>query len=354
MRVDFFLMNRKIYTFERYALNCLERAFKAMGVETNHFVIEEGRIIDYLHYIEDSPPDWTFSASDLFVQKQSLCDLTKLPHFFWENQSLSNALYHLKSPYGHLGFGDRSTMFERLVFLPSAFDENFTWQEKTRDFDIVIFDDLTDTEELDKNWKEIFDEKTAVRLKQIVQKCLENPKRTPLEILIEDVFEGPTNYYLFFVEEYLKAIRIRAMIESIEGRRVDVFGNHIGNNWLVRLKNPEVYLHTPLPYTEHFEVLKRAKVLLRDQLLTANGSDEWLFAGLSLGCFVLTNGSPYLKESFEGHLLCYDTFDEMNELLNGFLEHPQKRKANIENLQKYLKNHTFAERAKSLLTYMKR
>lgn len=356
MKVDFFLLNRKIYTFERYAISNLRRAFKDRGIETELFIIEDGTLIDYLHNIEKKPPNWTFSASNLFVHKQALCDVTKLPHFCWEHESLSNTLYHLKSPYGHLGFVDRNVPFERLVFLPHAYDHSFACEiEKNRDFDIVIFDELVDTEELDKNWKEIFDEKTGQKLKVVLQKCIENPKRAPLAILIENVFEGPTNYFLFFIEEYLKARRIRAMIESIPNRRVDVFGDHIGNNWLVRLKNPNVYLHTPLPYTEHFEVLKRSKVLLRDQLQTSNGSDEWLFAAFALGCAVLTNGSPYLHESFEGKLFCYKTenWAEMNEMLNELLDHPQKRKQRIEEVQKYLKDHTFETRAQFLLNYMK-
>jgi hypothetical protein len=142
------------------------------------------------------------------------------------------------------------------------------------------------------------------------------------------------------VEEYLKAARSRHLIECVRGRRVDVFGEHVGNNWLRRLKNVDnVYLHSSLPYTEHFEVLKETKTLLRQQVTVKDGSDEWLFAALALGCEVVTNGSPYLREVLD--MPFYSTEEERQTLLE-----------NYPTCAPDLTLHTFEARAGNLLAYL--
>lgn len=344
MRVDFFLANKKIYTFERYATEELRNIFRGLGIKTRLIVIEEDPIMQYVRGVKEDPPTWTFSFSDLFLQKTPLCSLTGVPHFVWETTSLSHSLHTLDSPLGHLGYMDASIKGERLTFLPHGFASCFleeNREEKT--FDVTIFNDLVDTEDLERTWKELFDAKTVCFLHEVVAHCLKYPLQHPLKTIYyrmkEGKIEGPANYFLFLVEEYLKASRSRALIESVEGKRVDVFGEHVGNNWLRRLKNAKnVYLHSSLPYTEYFEVLKRSKVLLRHQILAQEGSDEWVFPALAFGCQVVTNGSLYLKEVL--NLPFYNTFEEIQERLLRPVENDGDLSA-----------HTFEKRAMSLLEY---
>ena len=54
----------------------------------------------------------------------------------------------------------------------------------------------------------------------------------------------------------------RAFVESFDSR-IDIFGNHKGKNWLVRLKNREhVYLHMPLPFTEQLRALSMSRFVI--------------------------------------------------------------------------------------------
>ncbi len=46
-------------------------------------------------------------------------------------------------------------------------------------------------------------------------------------------------------------------LPDTEGRRLDIFGEHAGNNWLKKLKG--VYLHQNLPYSEKLALVGRAR-----------------------------------------------------------------------------------------------
>lgn len=101
-------------------------------------------------------------------------------------------------------------------------------------------------------------------------------KREPLKrifnvILFEDLVEGKEK-----------------LIESFQ-TKVDVFGQHKGNNWLVRLKNREhVYLHMPLPYVEKLRALQMS------YLAVIETEDPLYLPSIACGCLpVLANEVEY-------------------------------------------------------------
>lgn len=361
-RVDNIVSAEIPYSVDRYFSRNLRRAFLNIGVECNEIVIARGNLLDYIHSLDGNPPDWTCSFGPLTLSGQPFCDLTGLPHFCWQTKHLLQALHCLKSPNGFVGFFDRhhekvfrKEKHDRFHFLPFGVDTALAQvprEEKT--YDIVLFDDLKCTSELENTWKVLFTNEILEKMYVIRDFCLEDPLKTPIEAIFEASFEidAVTPYLIYCLEEYLKAIRIRGLIESIEGRRVDVFGEHSGNNWLKRLKNGHnVHLHSSLPYPEHFEVLKRSKLLLRDQF-HQDCSDEWAFGACLTGCMVISNPTPYLDEAFEGKMPFF-AFTEVQSAIDDYLEFPKKREGLLEELKEQVLNqHSFEVRAAQLLKIM--
>jgi len=57
----------------------------------------------------------------------------------------------------------------------------------------------------------------------------------------------------------------RQFVESFQSR-IDIFGDHKGKDWLVRLKNREqVYLHMPLPFAEQLRALSMSRFVVMEK-----------------------------------------------------------------------------------------
>lgn len=304
MKIDFILLKKMGYSLETYLCKKMAVAFEKKGIATRIICLEKGNKREYL---EEDPPDWTFSFGFCFDSPQ--------PHFIWETGNVSESLHHLKNPNVHIGTPDfasceqlRAWGQDRVVFMPYAVDPGLL-NEKCADriYDVVLFEHLKCPEEIVKTWHEFFPEHIITLLHKIVEKRPQNPLTTLGFHMaeIKSTFAMPT--LLCAIEEYLQAERLLQMIAKLPKRRIDIFGEHIGNNWLQRLKNKNIHLHSRLPYIDHFEVLKRSCMLL------SSGSDEWTLPAILLGCL--------------------------------------PAKASLEK-EAILKHHTFEKRAENLLEYL--
>lgn len=110
--------------------------------------------------------------------------------------------------------------------------------------------------------------------------------------------------------------------------RLDIFGEHQGNNWLKRLP-PTVSLHIGLPYTEHFSVLARAKLLIVDP-----EDIHWKMAAVAVGCL------PLMADE-----------EDLQDRIATFLLDPQKRKIYLEHY--YPQLHSWERQIEHLLEHLK-
>lgn len=366
MSIDCLLRERKGYTFEHYAASQLA---KILDHSFRIICLSDGILQDYLLHLQKTPPNWTMAFTDLFFQEKPFCDIVRVPHFFWVEDSLSSAVHYLQSKFATIGLSDRAYCKRlakpNLCFLPHGVDLSLVNERyEQRPFDAVLFADLVDTDCTVESWQTLFSKKVVTLLKRSVELCSKNRHWLPIEGVIEGLKEieippdeVSLNDLLYGVETYLKANRIYELISSIEGVRLDVFGEHVGNNWLRRLKNSEwIYLHAELPYTEHFEVLKLSKVVLFDALDSSDHLEKWFLAALATGCLPITNETSYLKELLgDNELLFYPSKDwkAMMQKIRLFLDRPKQRRALIDQLQEeLLPNHSWEKRAGELLTYL--
>ncbi|MFZ0565470.1 MAG: glycosyltransferase [Chlamydiales bacterium] len=366
MRIDCLLQERKGYTFECYAA---AQFAKVLGSCFQTIYLGDGVLQDYLLHLQKTPPDWTIAFTDLLLQDKPLCDIIQIPHFFWVEGSLSTAVHYLPSKYARVGVSDlaycKRLAQPNLCFMPHAVDLALANERyEKRPFEVVLFADLVDTDCMIESWETLFSKEIVALMRRCCDRCLRNREFLPIEGIARELEESrimpnevSLNDLLYGVESYLKARRISELIGSFEGVRLDVFGEHVGNNWLKRLKNSEwIYLHAKLPFTEHFEVLKLSKMVLLDVLDATDSLEKWFLPALAAGCFPLINETPYLKELLgENQALFYPSRDwkKMMEKVHYFLSHPSSRQALIDRLQEeLLPDHSWEKRAKQWLTYI--
>jgi hypothetical protein len=359
-RVDLLLPTLNLFSFERYMKKELSKAFAIHGIATKSVVFDQREALDYFSNLSDDPPLFTLSFSETLSLKHP-----EIPHFYWEYRSVAESLHLLKSPLNSLGCCCRNTVLackkyglKPTFLLPAAPLPSLSISE--RPYDVVLFDDLVDPDCLEKTWEELYPPEFTDILRSVVQKCLETPSQHPLEVILSlNLEQANLNDLLYLTEEYLKAKRIHALLQTFKSAHIHVFGEHIGNNWYARLKNSnEISLHSTLPYAQpyndYFEILKMSKILIRDPLPYSDGCDEWIFPAISHGCLPLTLKAPYLEEELGDHIPLAQNEEELQKNVYTLLEDPSKRMIHLQSAQKnVLKNHTFEKRVSQLLEIMK-
>jgi hypothetical protein len=165
----------------------------------------------------------------------------------------------------------------------------------------ALFANLVDYEDLYATWKEHFAPLHIEALFDALSLYRKNPQRLPIEILLCTLHQRTRSSQvcladlLYALEEAIEAEATYTLVSSLKVPRIDLFGEHVGNNWLRRLPSPEcVHLHSSLPFVEHYRVLAQSKVLLCDGVHTPDGAPPWLLPALALDCLVVTPSTPYL------------------------------------------------------------
>ena len=312
MRVDLLLADRRCYTYEAYAARHVSRCFERASIAHRVIYLSDGALQAYLFHVQSSPPNWTLSFVNLIPHHTPLCDVIGIPHFFWLAESFSYAIHLLNSAYCKVGVSNQS-LCQRLgsnnvVFLPSGVEEQTEREKKV--FEVVLFTDLLDLSFLEKTWGELFPSKAIALIKRAIQ--------------LGDPIEAMP--YFYYVEQYLNAQKTLQSVRAFKEVQLDIFGEHAGNNWLVRLPR-SINLHTPLPFTEHFEVLKTSKIALLDP------TSIWYLPAIAAGCLPL---SP----------------DE--EKVKYYLAHPAEREKCLEELKVNLSERGWNQQTKHLVDLMKR
>lgn len=358
MDIDILLKERKNYSFESCAAQKVRAIFERMGISSNIFCLSDGILGDYLMKARSHPPDWTLSFSDLLPQQKPFCDIVQVPHFFWVEDSFAPAAHYLNSKYAKIGVRDRSlhSFQPNVHFLPYGVETTCCDKESPL-FDVVYFADLADREVKERTWRELFSDQAVELIKTASSSCRQNRSLNPFISIVslikdpEQLSQISMHDLIYGVEEYLKAERAYQLISSFEGIRLDVFGEHVGKNWFVRLKNSEwIYLHGPLPFSEHSEVLKRSRIVIFDHFESKEECDPWFLEALAAGCLPLTNKTPYLEELVSDSPIFYKDPQELLRKIEFYLKFPEKREELVHTLaETILRNHSWEKRTQELI-----
>ncbi|HEY0196825.1 MAG TPA: glycosyltransferase, partial [Methanobacterium sp.] len=75
---------------------------------------------------------------------------------------------------------------------------------------------------------------------------------------------------------------------------------------------------------------------------------------LACGTLVITNGAIGAEETFQGKLPIWTSAEELNDLIEFYLDHEDARMEKIKELQEFvLANHTYSQRADYLKRILK-
>ena len=79
-----------------------------------------------------------------------------------------------------------------------------------------------------------------------------------------------------------------------------------------------------------------------------------LFDALACGTFVISDKIPSADTLFEGSIVTYDGVEDLNDKINYYMSHDEKRTKLAEKGREIvLKNHTFDDRVKKILSCLK-
>ncbi|MCH9626339.1 MAG: hypothetical protein S4CHLAM123_15360 [Chlamydiales bacterium] len=283
MRIDLILNSSKSYDFEGYASNRVVSALEELGVSYRQINIERDDFGNYIESFDKDSSDALLSFSSLNYHIALYCKLLQIPYFFWLEHSLRSGVEYLEAESIKLGVVDQK-LCEKLnrsqvVHLPYGISENLC--KSTKCLDVVSFSSLIDTQCLVSIWKQVLEPEKIRRVEKAIQ------EQDPL--LAGNLYE--------YAEVYLQAQYSYQKIIACTGFQLDVFGKHMGSNWLQRLPNREcVRLHGELPFTEYLEVLKNSRVLL------AEDSSRFHWQAVKVGCLPVDCADKalyYLKNPIE-------------------------------------------------------
>jgi hypothetical protein len=311
MRVDLILSDRKCYSYEAYAAERVVRYFIGAKIPHQLIYLSDGILVDYMNYIKTEPPSWTLSFSYLTPYQKPFCDVLNLPQFLWvSDMNIPLALHFIGSSFGRVGLRNwqlcQKLAAPNFFFLPQGVDS--AKKVSSRQFDVVLFENLVSLNFLEQTWKEIFSEQAIEQIKRAI--CLGEP----LEV----------KPYYFYVESYLNAQKVSVIVEKFKKVSTHIFGEHAGNNWLKFLPIT-THLHAPLPYIEHFEVLKMSKIAIIEP------TSEWYLPALAAGCL------PLPPDEEQAHY---------------YLSHSKEREALIEEIKHKIEIPTWEQQTEQLFKVM--
>lgn len=123
-----------------------------------------------------------------------------------------------------------------------------------------------------------------------------------------------------------------------------------GKNWEAfdKFKN---YYHGFLNYSNLPEVYASTKIVIDDVNRGAKSFgavNSRVYDALATGALVITNGAVGAEETFNGQLPVWRSKEELNSLLEFYLNHEDARKEKVRQLQDFvLKNHVYENRART-------
>lgn len=322
MRIDLLLESRSSLTYEHHAAQHIVKEFEKRQIPYKKIMLSDGILQDYMQYVRDHPPHQMVSFTALLPFEPPFCDVVHVPQLMWAQNSLSEAAHFLVSKFGTIGLPSPTTL-PQTVYLPHGV-KRLTPQAPL--FDVVFFSPLVDLACLRERWNEFFPKEVITLIEKGIQQRLADVSAFPL--LQERNHSFSLCHAFEAIEEYIRAERAQHVIFSCEQYTLDVFGEHIGNNWYRRLPNPTcVHLHAPLPFTAYFEVLSQSKIVILDPL-----DSSWTLHAAAAGCLPLRAD----KEELQQHIAL-------------LLADSKKREKELESYQEHIEAHSWDNQVSRLI-----
>jgi hypothetical protein len=350
----------------------LKKAFDMLGFVTRKLSMHEENAYESLQNLIKDPPRLIISFSYVAIKDDIrdvfLASLLNTWHLTYWLDSPFHVMSLFNDPLNVVSLVDFADseglrkMGKNTFFLPHAVEKNERFSIECKSFDFVMTASYLDFEERKASWISKFGKSTYKKLLLAIDLYKSKPLTPFIHILNEafnGVFDWPFKDVFFEFEYYIKGLDRYECIIALDDFSVDLFGqSSFGSSWKEKLKHFEhVKIHPPLNYTKSLEVQRKAKVVINSSPQFPFGSHERVFNALSVGSIALTSPSVFFQNEFQNDAGIFYFSKENKELMHNdmkiMLSSSKKYQEAVEKgFDTVMKNHTFLNRAKSIVQCM--
>jgi spore maturation protein CgeB len=376
-RIDLFMPPRSQYQVLHHFTKSLATALSRAGVKCRILEAQREQPQAFIDTILEDLPECTLSFNGLLPDADGrfFCELINVPHLGCTVDGAQGFVTLTQSPLSIITAADRFACdfyrglnFNNVFFMPHAVEKDIIqpFSAEERNYDVLMLATFIDFAEIANTWKQQYGEPFQKTLEeaaeavlsangmsyvQALTKALDRYVRTPNAI---DIRKIDILFLLDQFEDFILGKHRFELIKAIKDAKVHIFGTG-SNRWKQFLgKSSNAITHEPVSYEQALNLMRHSKIILNSCPSIAAGGHERIFAGFACGAAVLSDENIYLRENFKHgeDILFYHhgKKDEVNNLINEYLEDSSKRQALIAKGQEVVKNgHTWDHRAATIL-----
>lgn len=377
------LANYNLYESKRHFAQGLIAAFEKKGIETKVIDVQENLLnAQGIASLVAFDPQFTCSFNTFMPTRdnQYLWDIIKIPHLYIHLDPALYASHLTQSPYIAISCVDRFDCaaleggdFRRTFFLPHAVENGISYAEgKERTFDCVFLGSCYDYESLKTIWKGDLTAEQVTVLDEAVEIVLSDNKTPIADALVaawEHASLDPRKVDFItlykYIDYYSRGKDRVDLLRSFKDTKVHVFGEVAPdipsckkgwNHYLGNQKN--IIIHPPVNFTEGIEIIKNSKVVLNSMPFFKNGSHERILYALGCGALPVTSDNLWVQEQFSvgNEVIAYQnrSLEGVEGQVKAILKDEPRRLSGVTaGKKKVLKNHTWDNRADTILNFLK-
>lgn len=367
------LVNYNLYESKRHFTQKLAEAMERKGLQTQIIDVNEGPLrVEAVRQIQQFAPDFTCSFNTLLPlsEEKYLWDFLATPHLSMLVDPLLYAMDLTKSPYSMLSVVDRNDLresmmpqFLNLFFMPHAVEQDLSFEEGDRPYEVVFLGSCYDYESLRASWQQ----RNPEALNRVLDDAIDlvfSDNRCSLANALAQAWGrsglDPTGIdfvsLFYYLDNYTRGRDRVELIRSIKNVPLHVFGELSTDNavgflgWQPYLaSNKNVTIHPSVPFAEGLEIQKKAKICLNSMPFFRDGTHERVFTALACGAVPVTSESVYLRETFkEGEDVLYyqsNDWSRVEPAILALLKDEPRRRQMAENGRKKVRGaHTWDHR----------
>lgn len=374
------ITNYNLYESKRHFTLKLSDALNRRGIETRIIDAQESVLnSNTINAIKKFNPDLTLSFNTLLPisEDRFLWDFLETPHLAVLVDPALYSMNLLRSPYTILSSIDRSDVrqlkteaFSNVFFWPHAVEKTLTFDPKMeRPFDVVFLGSCYDYESLRASWRQRNPESINKVLDDAIDLFFSDKRATLASTLVSawnrsgmDPAGVDFTALFYYLDNYTRGKDRVDLIRSIKDAHVHVYGDLSNDNavgilgWSQYLaKQPNVTVHTSVPFAEALNVVRRSKICLNSAPFFKDGSHERVLVSLACGAVPVTNENLYFEEFFkDGQEVIFYALNKkeaVNDRINALLQNESQRQTMAEKGRAIvMRDHTWDVRVDQLMT----
>jgi spore maturation protein CgeB len=325
MKIDLFLNKVSQHNVLGAFTKSLHLEFERQAISSTIYDVSALSEGELLAALIKNRPDYT-AGFNFFMGEHSYLEPLEIPHLAFVVDSATHYPSLLSSPHTLPCFVDQDSCeflkffgIDNALFFPHAIDRDLVSGqrqeeivESKRDLDVVMTASFIDDESMYKKWQELFSKEAVTLLDDVVEKSLASPlychTLTYLQTLQQDeriVEEMKQKNVPIFdvvnsVEKVVRGRDKKRLIDALQSFPLHIFSTKKDlAGWKQAFSShTNITYHEEVPFSQLFEVYKRAKIVINSMPTIKHGFHERLFYALAGGASVLTSKSFFLEERF--------------------------------------------------------